>query len=233
MVNGVSSNTTLVPNAQLVFGGTASNRLLAVTPAANQSGTTLITVIATDADGATNSTSFLLTVLAANHAPALAAISNRIIGAGVTLTITNSATDTDSPPQTLTFALPVAPAGATITTNGGIFVWRPGVAQSSATNPVSVVVTDNGSPSMSATQSFFVTVTPLANPVLGAATATNGQFSFRISGDYGPDYFVQASSNLMNWSAIATNNSPTLPFIWRDTNANFWPSRFYRVILGP
>jgi hypothetical protein len=62
---------------------------------------------------------------------------------------------------------------------------------------------------------------------------TNGQFYFQINGDFGPDYSIQASTNLMNWATIFTTNSPALPFNWIDTQSGQWPAQFYRVLLGP
>ena len=60
-VTGVSSNPALVPNANIVFGGSGANRTVTVTPAANQFGTATITV--TVSDGTTTvSDSFALTV---------------------------------------------------------------------------------------------------------------------------------------------------------------------------
>ena len=38
-VSGSSSNTTLVPNGNIAFGGSGANRTVTVTPAANQNGT--------------------------------------------------------------------------------------------------------------------------------------------------------------------------------------------------
>jgi len=77
-VSGVSSNTVLVPNANLAFGGSSSNRTLTVTPVANQSGTTRITV--TVSDGTTNSsTSFVLIVNAVNDTPTISSITNQVI----------------------------------------------------------------------------------------------------------------------------------------------------------
>ncbi len=61
-VSGASSNPTLVPAANIVFGGTGTNRTVTVTPAANQSGTATITVTVTDAGGLTASDTFALTV---------------------------------------------------------------------------------------------------------------------------------------------------------------------------
>ncbi len=63
---GQSSNPTLVPVGNIVFGGSGANRTVTVTPAAGQTGTATITVTVSDGT-ATTPTSFLLTV---NAAPA-------------------------------------------------------------------------------------------------------------------------------------------------------------------
>ena len=42
----------------------------------------------------------------------------------------------------------------TLNATNGILAWRPTVAQSPTTNLVSVMVADNGTPSLSATQQF-------------------------------------------------------------------------------
>jgi formylglycine-generating enzyme required for sulfatase activity len=47
-VSGSSSNTTLVPNANIVFGGSGANRTVTVTPASSQTGTATITVTVSD-----------------------------------------------------------------------------------------------------------------------------------------------------------------------------------------
>ena len=65
---GSSSNTTLVPNANIVFGGSGANRTVNVTPAANRSGTATVTVSVSDGT-ATTSDIFVLTVNARNDAP--------------------------------------------------------------------------------------------------------------------------------------------------------------------
>ena len=44
VVSGTSSKTNLVPDANIVFGGSSSNRTVTVTPVAGQSGSTTITV---------------------------------------------------------------------------------------------------------------------------------------------------------------------------------------------
>src|SRR5204863_60238 len=60
-VSGASTNTTLVPNASIVFGGSGASRTVTVTPAAGQAGTSTITVTVTDGVAPVSRT-FLLTV---------------------------------------------------------------------------------------------------------------------------------------------------------------------------
>jgi len=167
-----------------------------------------------------------------NQSPVLASILNQTIPAGRVLIVTNSASDADVPTQALTFNLLNGPTGAVIDTNTGLLTWRPTIAQSPSTQSVAVVVSDNGMPSMSATQSFLVTVTRPAVPTLVPA-ATNGSLGFWITGDTGPDYTIESSTNLTSWSFVSTTNSPALPWYWVDTNAHDSPLRFYRAVLGP
>ena len=68
-VTGSSSNITLVPNGNIVFGGSGASRTVTVTPAANKNGTATITVNVSDGS-LTGSDTFLLTVRSVNDAPA-------------------------------------------------------------------------------------------------------------------------------------------------------------------
>ena len=80
-VSGNSSNATLVPTGNIVFGGTGANRTVRVTPAANQSGTATITVMVSDGQLST-STNFLVTVAAVNDAPTITGIVNQTTTVG-------------------------------------------------------------------------------------------------------------------------------------------------------
>jgi hypothetical protein len=168
-----------------------------------------------------------------NEAPLLAAISNQTILAGRTLRVTNSASDADIPAQTLTFSLLNAPTNAAVNSGSGVFTWRPAIAQSPSTQTVAVVVSDNGAPIMSATQSFTVAVIQPVVPALNAVSITNGKFGFWINGDTGPDYTIQVSTNLTSWNPVFTGNSLPAPYFWVDTNSLSCPIRFYRAVLGP
>lgn len=62
ILNGYSTNTTLVPNSNIVFAGGGSNRTVTVTPANGLSGTTIIEVAVTDSGGLTTTSRFELVV---------------------------------------------------------------------------------------------------------------------------------------------------------------------------
>jgi flagellar hook capping protein FlgD/putative Ig domain-containing protein len=105
-------------------------------------------------------------VTEANVAPVLAAIGNKSGTAGTLLTFTATATDADLPANTLTFSLDAgAPAGAVINGSTGVFSWTPAT---NGTFPVTVRVTDNGTPALSDFEAITITVAPGANqpPVL-------------------------------------------------------------------
>ena len=136
-----------------------TNLTLNVTVATNATpGARNIIVTNPDGQSVTNA-SGLFTVIASNHPPVLTALSNRTIVELTTLAFTNSATDPDIPTNTLTFSLDTgAPSNATLNATSGVFSWTPTEAQGPNTNAISVIVTDNGSPSLSATQSFTIIV---------------------------------------------------------------------------
>src|SRR5207247_822061 len=62
VLTGSSSNTTLVPNANIVLTGTSGSRTMTVTPAQDQNGTATITVTVTDPSGLTGTANFTFTV---------------------------------------------------------------------------------------------------------------------------------------------------------------------------
>ncbi|HNT15032.1 MAG TPA: CARDB domain-containing protein [Verrucomicrobiota bacterium] len=127
-----------------------------------QGGTTnAITVIARDGGlpQMTSTQTFLVVVKAINHAPLLAPITDVVIPEGQLLTFTNVVTDADLPAQQLTFSLgPNAPAGASITPQDGVFSWRPDETQGGTNYSITIIVTDNGTPALTASQSFQVDV---------------------------------------------------------------------------
>ena len=165
----------------------------------------------------------------ANTPPTLAAIPDQTVLGGAWLRVTNSATDAES--ATLSWSLLSAPTGATLDPATGLFQWRPNVSATPASVSVSLVVADSGSPSLSATQTFGVNILVPAAPTLDQFAVADGQWTLRLSGDLGPDYWLDASTNLVNWTPLLGTNPPSLPFWW--TNEAAGPVQFLRVRLGP
>jgi hypothetical protein len=97
-------------------------------------------------------------IKALNHKPKLAPIGNQTIDLGNTLTVSVSATDSD-PNQSLTFSLaPGSPRGATINPQTGILSWTPDASAGAGNHAITVVATDNGSPSLSDAETFLADV---------------------------------------------------------------------------
>jgi hypothetical protein len=230
----VSATGISAPAYQWLMNGTnligqTSATLTISDPNVNDDGT--YSVIVSNAAGSVTSSPATLSV--GNTAPVFTPVPDQTIGVGVTLTVTNIVTDPDVPPQILTFALLSAPASATLGSGTGIFSWRAPVASAGTTNLVELTVTDNGTPNLSATQTFNVIVNPVAQPTATLFNYANGQFSLTVNGDNGPDYIVQTSTNLTVWQNLFTNSSPAVPFTFTDSNAAAVPVQFYRIMLGP
>ncbi|PYR92017.1 MAG: hypothetical protein DMF84_14655, partial [Acidobacteria bacterium] len=128
-VTAASSNLTLVPAANIVFGGSGASRTVTVTPAAGQTGTVTITVTVADGNSGTASDPFVVTVTApANRAPvanndaystnedtALTIAANGVLG-----------NDTDADGNPLTAVLGTGPTHGTLTLNAnGSFTYTP------------------------------------------------------------------------------------------------------------
>jgi hypothetical protein len=164
-----------------------------------------------------------------NTFPMLAAISNVVLTLGQTLTFTASATDSDQPPQTLTFTLGLgAPAGANITANGQ-FTWTP--TNAPATNSINIVVTDNGTPNLSATQSFAVTVNP--PPQLTGAAISGNQFTLGWQTVAGQNYQIEYKDNLAapSWILLGNSVMGTGGFISVTNDIRLSTQRFFRIIV--
>lgn len=204
------------------------------TPTPMQVGTNTFSVMVADNGLPPLSTtqSFAVVVMPSNNPPVLGAISNQMLTVGMTLTITNIATDPDSPPEMLTFSLGAgAVTNASIDASTGVFIWTPSATQL-GTNIFSVMVTDNGLPPLSATQSFAAIVSPLT---IGSVVLTNGLVTITWNAIAGRSYHVQERESIggTNWQNLATNSVAIGPVAsWSEpVGSNL--VRFYRIQLVP
>jgi hypothetical protein len=216
-----------------------SSGIITWTPSEAQGpSTNVITTVVTD-DGvpplsATNT--FTVVVLEANRAPVLPVQSNRTISAGNTLVVTNTATDSDLPPNTLSYTLLSPPAGAIIDSSG-VITWTPSTNQNIVANDtITTIVTDNGFPALSATNSFTVTVRPcITPPVIRSLMLSNGVVVLTWNSVESYQYKVESSDTFppILWTAVGapvTAASNTMVIIDPAPVAD---QRFYRVSLQP
>ncbi len=130
---------------------------------------------------------FSLIVNEVNTAPAITSIINQTIDANVKTQFTIAAMDQDVPVQNLTFELGNnSPAGAEINAATGEFSWTPVTSQSGTDHVIIVNVRDNGSPNLSRTISFTLSVTQaftLSTSIVrfGTVSPTSGDFNVGTS----------------------------------------------------
>ena len=163
-----SSNLTLVPLNNIVFGGNGANRTVTVTPSAGINGTSLITVTVNDGPNNVSDT-FLLTVTGSNSPPTISSIANQSTGDG-TPTAPNPFTvaDINTPAGNLALSGFAANTNLVPTANivfGGSGSNRtvtvtPASGQTGATL-VTVVVSDG---QLTASNSYTLTVTVSMQP---------------------------------------------------------------------
>ena len=136
-----------------------------------------------------------------NQSPSLAAIADYAINEGFLLTFACAASDPDLPQNHLTFRLGAgAPAGARVNATNGMFTWRPTTVQGPSTNLISVIVTDDGVPSLYATQRFSVIVRDTLSDFVFRVGSTNV-----LAGESNTVPLVlQAGADLTNLSLIVS-----------------------------
>jgi len=96
VVTATSSNTGLVPNANLFLSSLSADMFINATPLADLSGNTTINITVTDLGGLTNSTAFNLEVLPVNDAPTITPINNKVMIEGQKINIGFNVTDVDN-----------------------------------------------------------------------------------------------------------------------------------------
>jgi hypothetical protein len=60
-----------------------------------------------------------------------------------------------------------------------------------------------------------------------------GKFAFRISGVAPQGFAIHASTNLSNWSSLATNNLVNGQFDYTNQTGDSFPVRMFRAVALP
>ena len=222
IVTATSSNTTLVPDANIALFGDDISRTVTVTPAANQSGTTTITLTVSDGTAST-AISFQLTVAPINDPPAITAISDQTTAENTaTGAIAFNVSDEESPATSL--VVTASSSSVVLVPNANISLGGSGEARTVTVTPangqsgpttITLTVSDGTD---QATTSFTLTVTSVNDaPTITAIPAqtinedaATAAISFTVGDSDSPAQFpyrnrvAQATSP---WSLMLTLSS--------------------------
>ncbi len=228
-VTASSSDTNLISNLNFQLASSRTAGTLTFRPATNALGSATVTVTVRNNQAANNtfSRSFTVMLVAANPVSNLRP-PTFFRKPGSTVVITG---------RNVSFA-----AGAT---GKGLlkYAWKfngktiPGATGSTLTLK-KVTAAQAGAYSVTVSSAFGSTnslaaLTVYESPAakLGEMTRlTNGNFAFPITGVPGYKYVVQATTDLQQWTSVATNTSP---FVFEDTHTAENEKRFFRAYYDP
>jgi len=147
------------------------------------------------------------------------------------LSVTNHASDSDVPVQTLVYSLVDGPAGAAIDGNG-VITWVPDSSAGPSTN---IFVTLVGDGLAGATNSFTVTVIDSGVEFeIVSTTLTNGVASIAWNAVDGQQYVVEYTDALdsTNWISLLPAIRANGAVVTATNELSGVAQRFYRIRLG-
>lgn len=156
-----------------------------------------------------------------NVAPVLNAIANQNVFENELVFFTAVASDANPGQQLNWSLLPGAPAGASIGATNGLFNWLPGELDGGNSYPVSIRVSDSGTPPLSSTQSFTITVqktnsAPVITPSGDKTISEGAPLTFTVNA---VDHDIPAQT--VTYS-LDPKNLPAGPVIDPATGAFSW-----------
>jgi hypothetical protein len=196
------------------------------TPSASQAGNTVVTFHAVD--GGVPMASATLDVpisvgSVANHPPVLDPIGNRLLRVGESLSVQLSATDPDN--DTVAFSVQPLPPGAASSPTG--FTWAPTAGQS-GNYTITATATDSGTPALSDSETFVVTVgavnrAPELSPI-GDRSALIGEVVriALIASDPDGNAITLSCSGLPSDAALTDLADGTGEIVWMPAAAGRW-----------
>ncbi|MFO0043467.1 MAG: tandem-95 repeat protein, partial [Pseudomonadota bacterium] len=206
VVTATSGNTSVIPNAGIVLGGSGASRTVTVTPAANANGGPVtITLTVTDAGSASTSASFDVTVTPVNDAPGFVVGPNRNEAPGTGLrTVPNWATAISAGPanealQTVDFEESEASDPANVVTNVEVEAngtLRYVLTGASGMATINLQLRDNGG-----TANGGIDVSPVATFTI--MVEAGADLSTAMVGSFNP------IDGLVNYTITITNGGPS------------------------
>ncbi|HZM05369.1 MAG TPA: beta-propeller fold lactonase family protein [Candidatus Saccharimonadales bacterium] len=172
--------------------------------------------------------------LPTNTPPRLGGVGNVAALKGLLLAEMFTATDSDIPAQSLTFSLGGnSPFGAAINPTNGLFTWIPSGPPGPITNSITVIVTDNGMPPLSASATFRVIAQDVS---LSSLKVKTNSTTLTWNSVPGFAYQLQYKNELTdtNWINLGpSTHSIGNSISQTDTNLSANGARFYRIVATP
>jgi hypothetical protein len=169
-----------------------------------------------------------------NAAPTLTAIDPLSVVVGGLLTFNINGEDADLPAQSLSYSLTgEVPKGASVNEDAGGFSWDVSDSQAADNYIITVEVSDSGSPTMTASLSFSVTVTEeVALAITGIVRHGDGSFTIHWNSVPGKTYRLLHKNSLQSteWTTSGEIVAPEATTSLKDTPDAGVKIRFYGVI---
>jgi hypothetical protein len=244
IVFATSSNPTLLPNANVVLGGSGANRTATLVPIADQLGTANVTLTVSDG-AATASTVFQITVTTARPVetpPVISAVPNQVIAQdSSTLPVPFSVSDAETPADALTVTASSSDQtlvpDANIVLGGSAGNRTVTVASAPSQTGVANITLSVSDGNTNTTTSFSLTVqAPGSTPVLTLTKIGDGTITPALSSSMmkpGNTYSVTAKPGkgqvFAGWKGSIVSSSPRITFQFNQAlnlQAVFVPSPF-------
>ncbi|MDB5390959.1 MAG: Cadherin domain protein, partial [Planctomycetaceae bacterium] len=171
-------------------------------------------------------------VTIANQAPVLLPLAGQTVNEGDTLTLNASATDPNG--DSVVYSLATgAPDGVDIDPATGVFTWTPTEVEGPGAYTISVIASDTGTPPLSSSQSFQVTVgdvnsAPVLRKIFAQSVPKGGTFGFTVGAD-DSDLPVQTLRYSLDAGAPAGATIDPMTGVFSWTTAALQPAGDYPV----
>jgi len=235
LLSVTSSVPALVPATNIVFGGSASNRTVTLTPLPNQNGTSQVTIAVSDGTNSV-STAFQFTVLPVNDPPVAGAdVLTRWLSQGVQTAVaallTND-TDVEGDALSLSSVDPVGAAGGTITLSNNLVRYWPTFGSTNPDN-FGYVVSDGHGGSATGLVTVAVIPDPPGTDVLNIST-NGGGLVIGLAGISNFTYTLQGSGQLIPpiWQSLQVKTADGSGHLLFDDPAPTNTVWFYRSVRG-
>jgi hypothetical protein len=229
-----SSNPTLVPVENIVFGGSGAARTVTVTPVGNGSGTATITLRVSDGTLLASDT-FVLTVNAVNDPPTISQITDQSMDedrplnplpftvgdvdtplAGLILSASSS-NPTLVPPDNIVFGGSAANRTLAVT---------PVAGSSLGTTWITLEVSDG---LLSASTGFALAIHPVSATLAIAGVDVQSGLVLTLRGRLGRDYLLESSADLTAWTPLDVIHVTAEVEYFTDSHYGEQVQRFYRA----